>query len=310
MVGRLFAGVADFFGPILKGGALHATGKGLRTIWDASPGLRKVTKASLGVAGYYTAGKVGEGILGKVAERERAIYGRSGAADALETFGGTLGTLALIEGAESLIGTSHLQRLRYLGKDIANIGRYGKKLARYSKLSKAERSATKKSIALARDPKFKLLKGKPTDFIDAMDRSSWISPSMRKTLINPSPTRPSASFRRLGTSLSQGSLLYGLYAANNKQTMPYGAIATGIVGAGMAIGGGAALGISRLAFGESAFYGGAAFAAGAVGGSTFLRHPFTEGNIIDVSPGSAIDRMNFSTAGLVQAIRNQSRRVY
>jgi hypothetical protein len=54
-------------------------------------------------------------------------------------------------------------------------------------------------------------------------------------------------------------------------------------------------------------------AAAGIGAFTSMHHvlpKYAEGNIIDFRKESATQRMNFSTAGLTFALRDQNRRVY
>lgn len=240
----------------------------------ANKTLMTMFKRAGAATAYGLAGGAAGIMIDKMQEQQRDYYGDSTSIEALGHAKGVVKAISFMEGAGALFGASSIERLIKTPGDIANLFRRSPRGSTVTAANKAN------LLEKYRNSK---------EFIGSASRLAG-SAAIGSTI------GAIVGLRAVSPMLGIGAAAAG---AGFTSVAAFGLTAT-------------AGGISNALFGVKAM--GVALGAGAVGAGVALNlavPQVSEGNIINFSNReSATSRMNFSTAGLGLAIRNNSRRSY
>lgn len=275
--------------------------EGAYALWDRKNLSGKVLRGAIGFGGYYGAGQLSASLIENLKENTRVRYGLT--QDETSMFNNAsslLRTAGMLEGTASIFGFSHLQRLRYFGKDISNLVPGGKLYAKrntFSKLTPAQRSET-----------FALAPGAPKPKLFQKPNYKYARPEISgfKSMARLSATAGQVGF---GALLGQASeILPSSEALTNisltATTLPAAVLGIAAARLGMNVfsEGMGRPGLRGLTTAMGVSIGGLSMAGGAVVGMRSNMYPAAEGNIQEIGRESVTNRMNFSTAGLSLAL--------
>ncbi len=291
------------FGLRTAGKAARMTGKtaaglgkeGAYVLWNRKAASGKILRGAIGFGGYYAAGEIGSALIQNLKDEARVTYGITQDDSAMyDSTSSLLRTVGIVEGAASIFGFSHAQRLGYLKKDISNVvpgGKLRKNRKEYAALSPSEKAATIKQTGLFTPPVYKhrrpgisqfksiarlSLNAGQVGFAGLVSQASELLPST-DTLTDVSLT----------TSMLPAAIAGFAVAKLGLNVFSEGMGRTGLRGLTTAIG---------------VSIGGAAAVGGAAVGMRTNMYPAAEGNIQDIGRESPTNKMNFSTAGLSLAL--------
>lgn len=293
------------FGLRTTGRAARVAGKtaaglgkeGAYALWDRKAVSGKILRGALGFGGYYAAGQVGSALIQDLKNDTRVTYGLTqDEATMYDSASSLLRTVGVAEGAASIFGFSHLQRLRYLGKDISNVvpgGKLRKNRKEYAALSASEKAVTieQKKKSLFKPSVYKHQKPGISKFKSISRLSLNIGEAGFAGLIGQASELLPSVDTLTRVSLT-ASMLPAAVAGFSVAKLGLNVFSEGMGRAGLR-GLTTAIGVS---------IGAASIAGGAAVGMRTNMYPAAEGNIQNIGRESPTNKMNFSTAGLSLAL--------
>lgn len=285
----------------------------------------------LPAAGFYAAGQIGGAIIENRAEMQRAYRGR-------ESYDAMYGTSAqtaasIVRGAGTFLGIQSLLGINPVQEGIATVKKFKKFRKAAAVAKRAKRLSTMQKVSeVAASEKY--LKPKGISILTA----DYVHPSGTMFRQFPGSSVPVNLGSKAGETFVKGKAKALKTATKRMESIikfgPNFLTAAGVTaGAGVAAGALYAPGLTAIValapevakafpitraagrfvarYPVSSMLGVGALGAGAAIGMSRTHYPAAEGNISDVSYGreSATTKLNYSTAGIVQSIHNNRRRM-
>jgi hypothetical protein len=288
--------------------------EGAYSLWNKNNLSGKVLRGGIGFGAYYGLGQLGGLVVDKSKESARAKYGLTESdSNAFDAFGSVVRLAGVVEGAAHVIGASHLQRLTKIPGDLKNILSVSKR-RKYDALDDKAKNARRYEYTTRSGRK---LKPETIDRIRNNPKSTKRAGLLRNNLINKKPPGTMGSIKRLGTTV--GQLGFATLATNWDTALPAAStLMNWNLGGIAAVGSLLTLAGTKMMLdvgikGTSGLKGVAlemglgagAFVAGSAIGMSSNMYPAAEGRIESIGRQSAVDKMNFSTAGLTLALHNR-----